>query len=154
MNAMLDNRVYVVNVSERVRVDLLAHERFGHIGEKKMKLLGLQKLAERCVSGEHRKKPFKGSETVVKTKCVMERVHMDLVGPLEVASLGGARFILTIIDDFSRYSHVYFLVRKCDAFTKFTIYTTQVQNSTKSKIQTVRTDGGGEFCAHYFKRFF
>ena len=34
----------VVNMSERMKVDLFAHERFGHIGEKKMKLLGLETI--------------------------------------------------------------------------------------------------------------
>ena len=34
---------------------------------------------------------------------------MDLIGPLEVESCGGVQCVLQIIDDFSRFSFVYYL---------------------------------------------
>ncbi|GJR08468.1 integrase, catalytic region, zinc finger, CCHC-type containing protein [Tanacetum coccineum] len=39
----------------------------------------------------------------------LELLHMDLCGPMRVASINGKKYILVIVDDFSRYTWVYFL---------------------------------------------
>jgi hypothetical protein len=46
----------------------------------------------------------------------LELPHMDLMGPTRTASLGGKRYILVIVDDFSRYSWAIPLREKSDAF--------------------------------------
>ena len=47
---------------------------------------------------------------------------MDLCGPMKTTTLGGARYFMLIIDDFSRKVWVYLLVEKSQAFTKFQEY--------------------------------
>ncbi|GKA00417.1 integrase, catalytic region, zinc finger, CCHC-type containing protein [Tanacetum coccineum] len=42
----------------------------------------------------------------------LELLHMDLCGPMRVASINGKKYILVIVDDFSRYTWVYFLRSK------------------------------------------
>ncbi|GJT17853.1 integrase, catalytic region, zinc finger, CCHC-type containing protein [Tanacetum coccineum] len=42
----------------------------------------------------------------------LELLHMDLCGPMRVASINGKRYILVIVDDYSRYTWVYFLRSK------------------------------------------
>nr|GFB08953.1 integrase, catalytic region, zinc finger, CCHC-type, peptidase aspartic, catalytic [Tanacetum cinerariifolium] len=39
-------------------------------------------------------------------------LHMDLCGPMRIASINGKRYILVIVDDYSRYTWVYFLRSK------------------------------------------
>ena len=156
LRAGISNGVYVINNVEVISSVSLEHERFGHIGKKKMKLLGLNNFSgncKGCLLGEHRKRPFSHKETIIKTKNVLERVHMDLVDPMEVCSLGGANYIFTIIDDFSRFSFVYFLSKKSDVFQYFQFFVAEAHNLSKNKIQFIRTDGGGEFCSNSMKQF-
>ena len=46
--------------------------------------------------------------TSVMTERPCELLHMDLVGPARVHSAGGKWYVLVMIDDFSRYSWVFF----------------------------------------------
>ncbi|GKG49217.1 putative ribonuclease H-like domain-containing protein, partial [Tanacetum coccineum] len=39
-------------------------------------------------------------------------LHMDLCGPMHVASINGKRYVLVIVDDYSRYTWVHFLKTK------------------------------------------
>ncbi|GJZ22574.1 integrase, catalytic region, zinc finger, CCHC-type containing protein [Tanacetum coccineum] len=42
----------------------------------------------------------------------LELLHMDLCGPMTVASINGKNYILVIVDDYSRFTWVYFLSTK------------------------------------------
>lgn len=44
---------------------------------------------------------------------------MDLIGPTPVQSIGGRKYILGMVDDFSRFSWVAFLHAKSDALANF-----------------------------------
>ena len=46
--------------------------------------------------------------TSVMTKRPCELLHMDLVGPARVRSVAGKWYVLVVVDDFSRYSWVFF----------------------------------------------
>ena len=67
---------------------------------------------------------------------------MDLFGPSRTRSFGGNVYALVIIDDFSRYTWTFFLVKKSDAFKK---YAKQIQNEKSLTIASIRSDHGGEF---------
>ncbi|GJY84355.1 retrovirus-related pol polyprotein from transposon TNT 1-94 [Tanacetum coccineum] len=45
----------------------------------------------------------------------LELIHMDLCGPMRVASINGKKYIIVIVDDYSRYTWVYFLRTKDEA---------------------------------------
>nr|GFA30785.1 integrase, catalytic region, zinc finger, CCHC-type, peptidase aspartic, catalytic [Tanacetum cinerariifolium] len=42
-------------------------------------------------------------------------IHMDLCGPMRIASINGKRYVLVIVDDYSRYTWVHFLRSKDEA---------------------------------------
>jgi hypothetical protein len=46
----------------------------------------------------------------------LELLHMDLMGPTRTASLGGRKYILVVVDDFSQYTWAIPLREKSDAF--------------------------------------
>jgi hypothetical protein len=52
----------------------------------------------------------------VMTSLPGEFLHMDIVGPAWVSSFGGMCYVLVIVDDFSRYSWVFFMKEKDEAF--------------------------------------
>jgi hypothetical protein len=43
-------------------------------------------------------------------------LHMDLVGPAHVRSMGGKWYVLVVMDDYSRYVRVFFLEEKGETF--------------------------------------
>ena len=57
--------------------------------------------------------------TLVMTGGPGQLLHLDTIGPSRVQSAGGKWYVLVIVDDYSRYSWVYFLVSKDEAFGFF-----------------------------------
>src|SRR3990167_6965125 len=78
---------------------------------------------------------------------------MDLIGPLEIESFGGAKYVLSIIDDFSRFSFVYFLKQKSETFENFKKFRKLAENQLGRKIRAIKSDSGGEFISNEFKTF-
>ena len=70
-----------------------------------------------------------------------------------VSSLGGNRYYISFIDDYSRKVWVYCLKDKSEAFEKFKDYKVKVENFTRLKIKTLRNDRGGEYLSNEFKKF-
>lgn len=94
---------------------------------------------------------FKASES--KTDKVLELIHSDLMGQMEVASFGRAKFVLTFIDDFSRKTFVYFLKTKDETFELFQQFKELVEKQTGNKIKRIRTDNGGEYISASFEKY-
>jgi hypothetical protein len=53
------------------------------------------------------------------TSKVLELLHMDLMGPMQVESIGGKRYAFVVVDDFSKFSWVNFIREKSDTFDVF-----------------------------------
>ena len=65
-------------------------------------------ICEACQKGKQTKTSFK-SKKLVSTSRPLELLHMDLIGPARVKSLGGNLYTLVIVDDYSRFTWVAFL---------------------------------------------
>lgn len=76
---------------------------------------------------------------------------MDICEPMSMISLGGNRYFLILIDDFSRKCWVYFLKNKGEAFDIFRKFHVMDERETGRKLKTLRSDRGGEFIAYAFK---
>ncbi|GJW02843.1 retrovirus-related pol polyprotein from transposon TNT 1-94 [Tanacetum coccineum] len=71
-------------------------------------------LCSACAMGKSKKKPYKPkSEDTNQEKLYL--LHMDLCGPMRVASVNGKKYILVIVDDYSRFTWVKFLRSKDEA---------------------------------------
>ena len=53
------------------------------------------------------------------TRAVFDYVHTDLWGDAPVTSIGGGKYLLTFVDDFSRKVWVYILKFKDETFARF-----------------------------------
>lgn len=85
---------------------------------------------------------------------LIELVHSDLCGPIEVESFRGSRYLLTFICDKSRRIFVYFIEFKSEVYDKFLEFKAMVEKQTGRKIKRLRTDNGGEYKNDKFKQFF
>nr|GEV04270.1 copia protein [Tanacetum cinerariifolium] len=82
---------------------------------------------------------------VPSTESKLELLHIDLCGPMRVASINGKKYILVVVDDYSRFVWVYFLRTKDEAPDMIINFVNQVQRNLKALILTIRTDNGTEF---------
>jgi len=97
------------------------------------------------------KKPFKSVER--KTN-VLDLVHFDLCEFNGMLTRGGNRYFITFIDDCSRFTHVYLLKHKDDAFNAFKTYKAEVENQLSTTIKVLRSDRGGEYFSAEFDAYY
>jgi hypothetical protein len=116
-------RVLKVKTNRQVSSDTW-HARLGHLPLPKLKdavkcSVGInltaddsegEEVCEGCALGKLSCNSFpKGSSGTIKTSKPLELVHSDVMGPMKTKSMGGAKYVLTFIDDYSRHVRVYFL---------------------------------------------
>jgi len=72
-------------------------------------------LCETCVKGKQVKNLFKNKNDI-STQKYLELVHLDLFGPTRTESIGGKRYGVVIVDDFTRWTWVKFLKPKDEPY--------------------------------------
>ena len=90
---------------------------------------------------------------VIALSRLLKLLHVDLMGPTRVESLGGKRYIMVVVDDFSRYSWVEFLREKSKACEKMEKLCKRLQNEKGVPIIKIRSDHGKEFENAKFEPF-
>ncbi|GJV70201.1 retrovirus-related pol polyprotein from transposon TNT 1-94 [Tanacetum coccineum] len=101
-------------------------------------------MCSACALGKSKKHSHKPkAEDSIQEKLYL--LHMDLYGPIRVQSINGRRYILVIVDDFSRFTWVKFL-RSKDEVPKFVIkFLKMIQVRLNATIRNIRTDNDTEF---------
>ena len=107
-------------------------------------------VCEACLSGKMARRPFVSIGAESRAADLLDVVHSDLMGPMEVSSISGSRYVLLFLDDRSRYKHCSILKKKSEAFARFKEYKALVERETSRKIGKLRTDGGGEYTSSEF----
>jgi transposase InsO family protein len=97
-----------------------------------------------CQAGNQHGVPQQ-SKNVVTTKRPLELLHMDLLGPVAYISISGSKYGLVIVDDFSRFTWVFFLSDKDETQETLKKFMRRAQNEFELKIKKVRSDNGTEF---------
>jgi transposase InsO family protein len=80
-------------------------------------------------------------------------LHMDTVGPSRVRSMGGKWYVLVIVDDYSRYSWVFFWESKDQVFKHFRLLALRLNNEHPNCLKAIRSDNGAEFRNASFDEF-
>uniref|UniRef100_A0A251VEZ8 Putative zinc finger, CCHC-type n=1 Tax=Helianthus annuus TaxID=4232 RepID=A0A251VEZ8_HELAN len=146
-------------------VSTLWHKRYGHVnldtlvemGNKEL-VFGLPKISrdnsicEGCVSGKQARKNFPTKAKWHATK-PLQLVHSDICGPMRTESIGGCKYFITFIDDFTRKTWVYFLKFKSEALNYFKLFKAMTEKQSDHVKKTLRTDRGGEYCGRSFQEY-
>ena len=85
------------------------------------------------------------SVTEVQTSRPLELLHIDLMGLARVQSLGGMKYILVVVDDFTRYTQVVLLRDKDKAPKKMIHLCKKLQVEKGIVVARIRSDHGREF---------
>ncbi|GJS21979.1 retrovirus-related pol polyprotein from transposon TNT 1-94 [Tanacetum coccineum] len=140
----------------------LSHLNFDYINllSKKDVVIGLPKLkyvkdqlCSSCEVSKAKRSSFK-SKTVPSSKGRLNLLHMDLCGPMRVASINGKKYILVIVDDYSRYTWTLFLRSKDETPEVLKDFLTMIQRNLQAPVISVRTDRGTEFLNKTLNVFF
>jgi transposase InsO family protein len=70
---------------------------------------------------------------------------MDLFGPVAYLSIGGSKYGLVIVDDFSRFTWVFFLHDKSETQGTLKCFLRRAQNEFELKVKKIRSDNGSKF---------
>lgn len=170
-----EHGVYKLRVTENCGDALLAntsnesimlwHRRFAHLNHNSLLKLNdavsginvrananMIRACKVCCLGKQTRLPFPKSTT--RTNAKLELIHSDVAGPMRTKTIGGAKYIVTYTDDFSRKLFVYFIKEKSAVLTTFVNFKNLVENETDRKIKVLRTDNGTEYLSNEFQAIF
>ena len=125
----------------------LWHRRYGHMGWSGLKILqqknmvkGLPKfqahtkVCEEWLVEKQQRDPFPKKSTW-RASQILQLVHVDICGPINLISNSKKRYLISFIDDYSRKTWVYYLVEKSEAFHTFKSFKARVEKETSSSIK-------------------
>ncbi|GJW56704.1 retrovirus-related pol polyprotein from transposon TNT 1-94 [Tanacetum coccineum] len=81
-------------------------------------------------------------------------LHIDLCGPIRVASINGKKYILVIVDDYSRFTWVKFLASKDEAPDFIIKFLKMIQVRLNTPVRNIRTDNGTEFVNQTLRSYY
>ena len=130
----------------------LWHKRLGHPNKTDVKRTvgcegDINDTCETCAMGKQASQPVP-KKTENKAKKALELVYSDDLGPFEAASLNGSKYVVTFIDEYTKYAVLKYMKNKSQVLDKFKEYV--AQNGTP---RTLRADSGAEYRSGRFRQF-
>ena len=101
-------------------------------------------LCDSCQKAKQRKSSFK-SKTESSILEPYHLIHVDLFGPVNVMSIAKKKYALVIVDEFTRYTWVYFLHTKSETASILIDHVKQLDKMVKDSVKILRSDNGTEF---------
>ncbi|GKE39407.1 putative ribonuclease H-like domain-containing protein, partial [Tanacetum coccineum] len=137
---------------------VLWHRRLGHVNFKTINKLVKENLVNglpikhfendqtcvACLKGKQHKASCKSKIQNSITQPLL-MLHMDLFGLTFVSSLMNKKYWLVVIDDYSRFTWVFFLASKDETSGILKSFITQIENLVDKKVKIIRCDNGTEF---------
>ncbi|KAI3757912.1 hypothetical protein L6452_05456 [Arctium lappa] len=105
-----------------------------------------------CLEGKQYKTSHKSKELNTISNS-LQLLHLDLFGPTNVMSISKKSYCLVIVDDYSRFTWVYFLRTKDETSGLIKSFILRIENQTNQKVKVIRSDNGTEFKNHDLNTF-
>jgi transposase InsO family protein len=148
---VLEGKLYLVDF-DRAELDtcLIAKTNMGWLWHRRLAHVGMKNL-HKLLKGEH----ILGLTNVhfekdrICSACQagkqVELLHMDLFGPIAYISIDGSKYCLVIVDDYSRFTWVFFLQEKSQTQETLKGFLRRAQNEFGLRIKKIRSDNETEF---------
>jgi transposase InsO family protein len=85
------------------------------------------------------------AKNIMTTTRPLEMLHIDLFGPIAYISIGSNKYGLVIVDDYSRFTLVFFLQDKSETQELLKKFLRRTQNEFDAKVKKIRSDNGTKF---------
>ncbi|KAJ9538956.1 hypothetical protein OSB04_031689 [Centaurea solstitialis] len=165
MNTSTDNFCFVSRASSDT--NWLWHKRLSHLNFKTLNQLCINNLViglpdfrytkvslcSACEKGKQTRASFK-SKQISSISSPLQLLHMDLFGPVNVQSITGKKYTLVIVDEYSRYTWVFFLRSKSDAPEEIILFVRKMERLNNLTVRSIRSDHGTEFKNSTLETFF
>ncbi|KAJ9566903.1 hypothetical protein OSB04_002869 [Centaurea solstitialis] len=165
MNTSTDNLCFVSRAS--TDTNWLWHKRLSHLNFKTLNQLYINNLVvglpdfrytkvslcSACEKGKQTRASFK-SKQISSISSPLQLLHMDLFGPVNVQSIAGKKYTLVIVDEYSRYTWVFFLRSKSDAPEEIIMFVRKMERLNNLTVRSIRSDHEIEFKNSTLETFF
>ena len=159
MYVLLAEDAYVEKTKGGDTTDLW-YARLGHVNYHKLKMMmnksslrGLPNLDVRsdviCAGCQY----GKAHQLSYEESSFRDKIHSYVFGKVKQSSINGMHYMVTFIDDYSRYVCVHFMKEKSETLAKFKEFKLMVESEVGSKIQCLRTDNEGEYISDEFSSY-
>ncbi|KAI3435142.1 RRM domain-containing protein [Psidium guajava] len=167
------NRLYKINLQVSRPICLLIsledpawlwHARLGHVNFNALRMLAEKdlavgvplithpnKLCQGCLIAKQVRLPFSTAANY-RAEEPLELLHVDLCEPISPPTISGNNYFMLIVDDNTRWMWVYMIKTKDQAYVTFKNFKQLVENTSRRRVKTLRTDRGGEFLSEEFVR--
>jgi hypothetical protein len=148
------NRCLITKIS----MGWLWHRRLAHVGmrnlhklQKDCHILGLTNIVfekdrpYRACQAEKQVGTHHHAKNIMTTTRPLEMVHIDLFGPVAYIRIGGNKYGLLIVDDYSRFTWVFFLQDKNKTQEVLKKFLRRAQNKFDAKVKKIRSNNSTEF---------
>ncbi|CAM8978347.1 unnamed protein product [Rhodiola kirilowii] len=133
---------------------LLWHYRLGHYPFKAMNdhlkflfsdnsMQCTKNMCDICPLAKQTRLQFPNSTST--TSAIFELIHSDIWGPFATPSVTGAKYFLTIVDDYSRSTWTFMMQTKAEAADHLINFFHMVHTQFSRKVKILKTDNGSEF---------
>src|SRR3954463_10002956 len=165
----VEGNLYVVDFSKesthlktwlmaKADVGWLWHRRLAHVSMRNLQslikgdhIVGLSdvsfakdRVCSACIAGKQHEKQHK-MKTIITSTRPLELLHLDIFGPPSYDSLGGRRYCLVIVNEYTRYTWVFFLKTKDETQETFISFAKEAQRQHQCEIMAIQSDNGTEF---------
>jgi transposase InsO family protein len=96
---------------------------------------------------------FHSPVNTMMTKQPRQLLYIDIVNPSKIRSMEGKWYVLVIVDDYSRYSCVFFLESKDEVFEHFWSLALRLNNEHLNCLKAIHSDNETEFRNASFDQF-
>ena len=127
---------------------MLWHNRLGHPSSttfKKLISINDRLVNDRVVCPLSKKTSLPFPMSTTRSSSVFESIHIDVWGPHKISSHVGFKYFLTIVDDYSRITWLYFLRVKFYVVTVLKSFIQMVKTQFYHYVKNVRSDNGCKF---------
>ena len=108
-------------------------------------------VCECCITEKLARKAFPTSTTRAAEK--LDLIHTDVCGPMPTATPSGNKYVMTLVDDCSRYTVVTLLKKKSEVFQRIQDFVRLCETKYQRKPKMFRSDNGGEYIGNDVKVF-
>ena len=111
------------------------HSRLSHASASKLKILCSARILGQtkykdfdctsCQLGKHHVLPFNRSDSI--SSAIFDLVHIDIWGPSPIPTMGGVIYFVIFVDDYSRFTWIYFMKHRSQLFQIYASFASFVQ---------------------------
>ena len=93
--------------------------------------------------------PFNTSESI--STDIFDLIHSDVWGPSSVSSIGGSRYFVVFVDDYSRYSWIFNMKHRSELLQVYFNFAKMVETQFSKRIKIFRSNNALKYTQYAFQ---